>query len=362
MRREEGAAICRIPKTRVIAFPPAAMKRFFAIGVFILLLQSGLDAAVVTLGSSNPQGSTSFNTALGWSNGLSPAAANDYFTNGYNLRTPETSASSYTFAGKSLTINTTGNGIGAMLLKNSIAAAFQFSDLRLAGGFINNAGTGNITTTLAGNLAVNSAGGTIWTNNGNFVLNAATALNGRLTIWGGSNPAVDFTASGNMTFGSGASLVFSDYNPAFSSINTNYIDFTQTSASTFTFTLNGATGPFISAEAINNTVAGSRILNFEGIFAFDLTSLVYEAGDSWTVVTAASDLNVGITYGSGFSVAGFTEVSNGLWRSSNGAWEFREATGVLTVVPEPATAFLGFAGLSALLLLRRTSARTRLSK
>lgn len=109
----------------------------------------------------------------------------------------------------------------------------------------------------------------------------------------------------------------------------------------------------IGADGVNNSILGVGVLQLDGDLMFDLTGASANALDSWNIVDVASLTE---SYGSTFSVlstlGSFTE-SSGVWTiEENGTtYAFSEATGMLTVIPEPSLALLS--GLGALLLLRR---------
>ena len=105
----------------------------------------------------------------------------------------------------------------------------------------------------------------------------------------------------------------------------------------------------IGANGVNNAVDGTGSADFDGDFVFDLTGAGTTVGDTWSIVDVANLIE---TFGSTFSVVGFTDAGGNLW--NNGNYQFDESTGALSVIPEPATlGMVGFAGL-AILFIRRT--------
>ncbi len=83
----------------------------------------GASAARISLTNSDVIGATSFNAKGNWDSASAPAAANDYSTAGFWLRTPA-NTSAYTFAGKSLTVPAGGvivwKGAGLITINNLI--------------------------------------------------------------------------------------------------------------------------------------------------------------------------------------------------------------------------------------------------
>jgi hypothetical protein len=82
----------------------------------------------------------------------------------------------------------------------------------------------------------------------------------------------------------------------------------------------------------------------DGDFQFDLSRAAPSPGDFWTIVSSANT-----SYGSNFTVAGFSEGIAGQWSNTAGYF-FSEATGRLTfgtavgdflaTVPEPSSLLL----------------------
>ena len=118
----------------------------------ILLPPAGTRAAVVTLTASDPDYTSSFNTAGYWSNGQAPSSGNAYFVTGpgLTLRTPWGSANS-TFQGASLTIN----GGAYLALKGASTSLVTINNLTVDNGLIGN-WMGGTTVTLAGSITLGS--------------------------------------------------------------------------------------------------------------------------------------------------------------------------------------------------------------
>jgi autotransporter-associated beta strand protein len=86
----------------------------------------------------------------------------------------------------------------------------------------------------------------------------------------------------------------------------------------------------IGANGVNNGIGGSGTLTANGDFVFDLAGAGATAGDSWTIVDAASLTE---SFGATFSVASFTDNGDNTWSKQSGAvtYVFDESTGVLSV-------------------------------
>ena len=118
-------------------------------------IPGGANAAPVSLTAGDANGATtSFNGAGHWSNGQAPSSANDYFTAGYLLRTPNTAAgSSNYFAGNSLSLDyNAGNLLVGLAMKYTGSSAIRVDNLKLNGGAIFN-GQG-ATMSVYGNITV----------------------------------------------------------------------------------------------------------------------------------------------------------------------------------------------------------------
>ena len=99
------------------------------------------------------------------------------------------------------------------------------------------------------------------------------------------------------------------------------------------------------ANGVTNKITGTGTLALNGTFNIDLTAADSTAGNAWTLVdtTLAS-----ISYGTGFSVAGFSNTA-GVWKKPDGTktWTFTQSTGVLSVSAGGFASYMaGFSGLS----------------
>ncbi len=286
--------------------------------------------AQVSLSAHDPDGQSSFAAAGRWSDGLAPSAGKDYVANGTYLRTPTTAPLPHIFAGRSLTIR---NG-GALVLKGNASGVTHIADLRFDNGYLSHYGSNGSTATLSGSLTVGSGGAYIYAGNGSLWLNSAIALNGRAHVRGSSEDDEALVQTfGTVAFHNGGNLNLS----VTTAINggVHDVNFVQAFSSRYVFDLVGATGaPFIYGDGDTSRIS----VTFGGCFEFVLGEYAYEVGDSWEILDV-STLGGGPLFTSNFSVEGFSEQGAGVWLSGDGVYEFREATGVLSVVavPEPGT-------------------------
>lgn len=115
------------------------------------LLGANWDNARVVLKNNDAWGSSSFNTAGVWSDGLAPSSAKDYDSRGLRLLTPYDGVNRG-FSGKSLTVTA-----GSLYLAGTAARTVTVGDLRLDGATVIQLGDGGAAQTLAGGLAVQNA-------------------------------------------------------------------------------------------------------------------------------------------------------------------------------------------------------------
>ncbi|HOQ04309.1 MAG TPA: DUF5010 C-terminal domain-containing protein [Anaerohalosphaeraceae bacterium] len=262
-------------------------------------------SATITLVAGDAIGQSSFNSGLNWSNGQPPSAGNDYVVSIAQLRTPP-DGGSYVFGGNSLTINTGGilmykgtGSTGSITVNNLIGNGGTIIDHRN--------GTADVCN-LYGNIHI-AADSMMYAKQG--PVNVYAAISGSAKI---TNPGSD---------GDGRTLTF------YSSANT----FTGSIVNNGRFVLadNAVLNFVIGASGVCNSISGTgaqTVLN--GDFAFNLSGAGTNAGDSWTIVSASNR-----TFGSTFTVIGFTNKGGGVWeKSANGVtYQFDQSSGMLTVLP-----------------------------
>lgn len=322
---------------------------YYLLLVAVLFMSTNALAAPVTMTGDDGYGTTSFNTAGKWSDGLAPAAGNTYSTVGYLLRSP-TAAGSYTFAGYSLTIGG-GNGGGNAnnifrtdggVNNNSLIFKANGCDLTVnnlildAGTIRDGLGTSE-TCSMNGNIFVTSKGGG-FAAQCHLMINSA--INGSGPIYIADNGSGE--AGRTVFFTSGLNAYNGDILLLGSSDARSRLTFSDDSLMNFV----------IGASGVNNDISGTGTATFEGDFYFDLFGASTNVGDSWIIANATSQ-----TFGGTFTVLGFTDVGGDLWRKSIDAtnwYQFSESTGTLTVIPEPASMMI--LGLGSLALIRRRKA------
>ncbi|HWH71249.1 MAG TPA: autotransporter-associated beta strand repeat-containing protein, partial [Candidatus Sulfotelmatobacter sp.] len=122
------------------------------------------------------------------SDGQAPNAANDYFSDAFNIRTPQVSSPTTNFfAGKSLSLDTGGG----LFHKYTAAANVTIPDLRLNGGTVLMAAGNSIPFTLWGAITVTA----------NSVLDLNNYTNSPLTIYAPISGSADLKVQGASTSG-----------------------------------------------------------------------------------------------------------------------------------------------------------------
>lgn len=297
--------------------------------------------AQVLMTANDGLGTSSFNAAGTWNSLAAPAAGNAYSTAGYLLRSPA-SGSAYTFAGDSLTVGGgSGGGTFSTVTANNNALIFKVAgqtltvnNLILDGSQIRDGLSDNQTAALDGNLLVAANGGAFMAQ---CLLSINSVLSGSGTIYIGDNG--NGSAGRTVLFTSGAST----FNGNVVLNNTG-----GASHSRLTYSDGSLMNFAIGANGVNNNISGSGMLTLDGSFKFDLSGADNTAGDSWNIV----DSGVTVTYGSNFTVDGFSQ-NGALWdTSANGvSYQFDPASGLLSVVPVPEPSTLAMCGLGAFGLL-----------
>jgi fibronectin-binding autotransporter adhesin len=254
----------------------------------------------ITLTTGDLVNTSSFNSALHWSNGAAPSAGNDYVVNIPRLRTPTTTGA-YTFGGSSLTI---GTSTGTLSYKTVGSNVITINNLILAGGLIDHLQGSVETFTLAGTMSVTGTGSRISATQGPVNITAPISGSGDL-IFNGGSATFRTTISGTNTYTG--------------NITVNGL-ITAAAGSSLKFA--------IGASGVNNTISGPGTAAFNGEFNIDLSGASSTAGDSWTLVNAATLTE---SFGATFTIPGFIE-SNNVWFSQTGNYVFSEATGVLSVI------------------------------
>jgi hypothetical protein len=277
------------------------------------MLPALASTADVTMDASDGFGTSSFNSNLNWDNNNAPSAGNAYFTGNFTLRTPA-NTNDHTFGGDSLTINNTGAYPQGLFYKGTGTSAstgiITINNLILAGGLISHGQGDTQYFNLAGNITV-GADSTIWAKQGPTNIYASISGSSDITI-----PVPD---------GNFATRVLTFYSTT-SSFTGNLINNGR-----FILADNAVFNFVIGEAGVNNSISGTgSITTINGDFTLDLTGATSTLGDSWLIVSAT-----GQTYGSTFSVVGFTDNLNDTWaKDINGtlSYLYNERTGTLSVV------------------------------
>ena len=287
-------------------------------------------AANILQTANNSVGTSGFNSTTGWNPAVAPSAGNDYFNQGFLLRTPPANGS-YTFGGDSLTITGGANfgaaGNEALMWKggNTTGNTITVNNLIVNGGQIRHGEGDTASFTLAGNITVGASGAGFATQGGMFVTAPISGTGDIVVMNNGNN-----SAARTVFFQSAASTFTGDLilNNAFSRATFN-------NGGVFNFALGG--------NGVTNSISNSGTLLLDGVFNINTSSADLSFGNSWVLVSGAGST----TYGGNFGVAGFSNMGGGIW--SDGVLEFDTASGILevTAVPEP-SAFAALAGLGGL--------------
>jgi len=261
-------------------------------------------------------------------------------------------------AGTTVIATTLANGgVGSSIGASSAAAAnlvINGGTLRYSGGAVSSnrsftIGDGNATIEASGTGALTLTGSTPA---------FATANAPRSLTLGGTNSGTN-TFQGVLADNGTGALSVTKANGgtwALSGVNT-YTGTTTVSAGTLILSDNAELRFAIGSNGVNNQVNGSGNFTIDGDFRFNLTSAGTTIGNIWNIVTVGTLTE---TFGGTFSVFStngtFTNAGGGIWtRTENSAsYQFSQATGNLSVVPEPSTwLMLAFAGVFMVVFRKR---------
>ncbi|MES2438122.1 MAG: PEP-CTERM sorting domain-containing protein [Verrucomicrobiota bacterium] len=315
----------------------------------IAAMTSMSNAALVTMTGTGDANTTPFTSSFingtNWTGGAAPSAGNTYEVGSVqSIRTPTDGSTSVTFMGDSLTLN--GSGAvdqGRLLYKGQSTAAItttlNIASLILNGGGIENATNTNGSTMIIGGGVVNVTSASSInrsSRNGPVIINSTLTGNGMLTIGGQLN--------------NGSSVTFNG-------VNTYTGNMVVTNAGGAGLIL-GALGSFnfaIGQSGISNNISATGVgsATFEGTFVMDLTNAA--ATGSWNIVSAATITEIynSATFAVKDQLGNAWTQDNDVWTSPGGTYQFAEATGALTSIPEPSSLLLGAAGIVGAFARRR---------
>lgn len=313
------------------------------------------DIVISNTGSStNASGSIAISSTIGgtgnvtFSNVSNNAAAGHITLSGPNTFTGTvtvqkgavtfSNATSLGNSANAVHLGSAGNSATLVSSSNSVTHAYNITVASTLGtNVLGSINTSTFDTTFSGTLALN----------GNVSLTSSKTNNAAVlytgAISGGGN--VTLIGNGKTQFGDGTASVTNTYTG-----NTTLSD-----SSSLLLADNAKMTFVIGASGVNNKITGTanQTLTLNGDFIFDLSGAA--ANGSWTIVDIGT-LNE--SFGSSFSIVGFTEAAN-VWTYVSGTktYTFSEATGILSAVPEPSTIILWGLGAAFVLFGMRRRAR-----
>lgn len=265
--------------------------------------------------------------AAGSGNIVLPLSVNDSVDNPLSIVVNSSGSGTITMASSTYRGGTTINsgklsatgslGSGGILLGNTTGS----SEATLT---VNSTAFANAITVREGSEGAK----TLVTSNAAGVLNGGIVLEDSLSLLGTGAVTTlngDISGTGSLIKSGAGSLVLAGDNTFSGNLTIDAGSLTLTDTGSLTFS--------IGANGVNNQINGSSasIVMLNGTFTFNLAGDSLIDGNSWSIVTVSNE-----TYGSTFSIAGFTQVDN-IWTNGSGL-SFSEATGVLSyAVPEPST-------------------------
>jgi fibronectin-binding autotransporter adhesin len=286
---------------------------------------------------------------------------------------------SNTFAAGAITMAGANTFTGTVLIQKGLLG-FSYSSGTSFGNSTNtitlgSSGNGDATlvntssaNTISNNVTIASGAGILTLGSTSAAASSNTTFSGTLVLNGsvvltsskGAGADVRYTnvisgAGGVTTKGTGET----QFGNASSSITNTYAgNTTLTETSSLVLSDNAKMTFYIGTTGVNNKITATggnnNTLTLDGDFVFDLTGAGTTVGNSWSIVDVSL---VNESFTSSFTVSGFTADGGGiLWtKDINGTnyYRFSEATGALSVVPEPATWGLLAFSLTTVLVLRR---------
>lgn len=313
------------------------MKRVLVVSMLVSMLGLQTQAEVVNLTSSDGFGASSFISGSNWSDGLAPSSGNDYVIDGdVWMRTPA-DGGSYTFAGDSLTVSNNSSTPyynGLFYKGTGTTGQITINNLILDGARISHGNGGGDYFNLYGNINV-VGDSVLYPKQGPIHLYSDIHGTSQLTI-----QASDAGAGNKVWIRSSTNTYTGNI------VNNGRLETAEGSNLNFV----------IGAGGVNNNISNGSLGTqqhsiFGGDFVFDLTNAGTNLGDSWQIINT---VGASTYWTATFNVAGFTAVGDeDTWlKSANDVtYQFQESTGMLSVVPEPATLVL--LGLGAWVLRRK---------
>jgi autotransporter-associated beta strand protein len=258
--------------------------------------------------------------------------------------------------------------IGSAQSFNNAANSFTGGTEILGGKarYFSDGALGAVPTTASTNITMNGATARLVNLDSNLVVNVNRTISIGAAGGGFQSGWSKSTTIDGAIIGTGKVTIFSDSgNVVFTGINT-YSGNTVIENSSgnngagvkFTLADNASMLFQIGANGVNNQITGlaasGTLIALNGDFNFNLALANLTAGNVWNIVDVA---NLGETFGSTFTVNGFTENAD-VWTKTDGSnvWTFSEATGLLTIgaIPEPsAVALLSVLGVFGLVRRNR---------
>ena len=226
-------------------------------------------AQTITLNTTDGTGQTSYNTGLNWSDGLAPSSGKDYSVTSRTLRAPATTTANqnFTFAGKSLTLNSggilawvgsTSNPNGALTVNDMVLNGGQISVFRSSTTLTMN---GNISVTSNSTLALGSTADT-GTQVRNIILNSTVSGTSQLRMNASNNNPSFLTINGNNSGFSGGFLLTGTSGSVSSTLNVGHVNALGTGTITvsqgilnlngFSPTVGGLTGANDTGNSVQN--------------------------------------------------------------------------------------------------------------